>query len=124
MRSSRVRIEQERPSERFPGGENLRETPAPLAPGRGTNVGPIIPPSTVKTGHILLIPGVGSATHSDSGNPITLKDLSTVNAAFVDFVYSYPGGAGDKNNAQWIIPIPSDMAAIPNIRIRLHLLGE
>lgn len=123
MAGSRVRIEQDRPPEHFPGGETMREAAQAFAPGQVPAQEPVTPPSGIKTGSILLVPGVGSATHCVSGNPITLKDLHAVNSAFTDFIYSYPGGGGDKNDAQWVVPIPVDVAAVPNWRIRVHFLG-
>lgn len=125
MPGSRVRLEVPIPAERVPRGETTQPAATPFG-STGSTPGTVVPGSGsgVLTGSLFLIPGVGSFTHVTSGNPIVIKDLGAVNTHFTPYCYNYPGGAGDKNDSQWIKGLPSDAAAVPNIRIRIHFLGD
>lgn len=122
MPNSRVRIEQGVvPPDRMPGGET--SGPQRAAVGQQT----VAPPGSdtgVRRGHLFLYPGDHSITHNTSGNPITLLSLASLNAGFNQIIFSYPGGGSDRNDTSWVIALPTDVAALPNFKVRLHLLGQ
>lgn len=122
MPNSRVRIEQGVvPPDRMPGGET--SGPQRAAVGQQN----VVPPggnTGVRRGHLFLYPGGHSITHNTSGSPITLLNLASLNSSFHQIIYSYPGGGGDRNDSSWVIALPTDVAALPNFTVRLHLLGQ
>lgn len=109
-----------------PGQSIPKKSPRGLAnAGSGT---PIIPPpgGTTTPPNELLPFAVTSdgQTRNDGGVGITVKDLSTIQAALVQLGFSFPGGATDDN--QWGIPIriPDEYDISRPIVATLVVVGE
>lgn len=90
----------------------------------GQNIDFYVPPVTppVNEGTIRLIPKTGDVRRR-GGAGVTIKELQSVNGALSSIVYAFPGGAGDHNEIQWIVPLPDNVALTPNVRITVHIIG-
>lgn len=130
MSNSRVRVEQiTPPSDRVPGGEVTgiggpfaTASPSPVTPIPGPP-GPPGPPAVANTVSIVLRPTVGDVMRNVAGVTATLVDLNTINSNYEGAAWSFPAGAGDNNQQQWVhFAIPTAFANVPNLRARVHAL--
>ncbi len=122
MPGSRVRLEQIAPSGEHVRGYEVINQPQPFG---GSNVGPtppIVPTAKDRAGRDWVAVDNG-VTANVSGNPITVLDLSTVNAEVQGLAYSFPGGAADDNTWTFDWAVPDFIhPATPDMKLRLYFL--
>jgi hypothetical protein len=99
--------------------------PAPPNLGKGGGSGTVVVPipAAVPTDVLAFRPNVGDEAVNVSGAGASLVELSTYNPAFFGKGWLLPGAANDVNTINWVnFPIPSNLKAIPSLRLRLHFI--
>ena len=59
-----------------------------------------------------------------AGASVTTTSLTTINPAFTPTAPLFPGADADDNDIQWLLAVPLDMANVPNLSIRLHIISK
>lgn len=109
-----------------PGAIVLRPTiqVREVKPPGGGEVPPSVPELTPGRNTIRLLCRPDEAREVNVyGNPITTHYLYEINPIFNNDAQRFPGLYGDDNHVIWALPVPSDMAAVPNMVARLHIVG-
>lgn len=119
-----VRIEQNVPSERLPGGEFLQNTPRPFAvlqPNGPNN--PLVPSSTGLADCRDWNAAYEGTVYSDAGTPTSVLSLATINLVVHANAITFPGAVTDDNS--WTVPwiVPTNYDATQSVVVTMDVLA-
>jgi len=106
-----------------PGGRSIPKVPGRGRANRGggTVIVPPTPTTPASTRASEMFLTADGFTQCVAGNGVRHFDLSTINTSITPVAFSYPGGATDDNNTQWLWLVPSLLNPTSTLQLKARL---